>query len=277
MNIRLFVSDLDGTLLNQDHRISEKSSEIILDIQRAGGLFLAATGRAWKSVNPILNDAGISCGAILLNGAEFRTENGNILFHRFIDQAGTDRILHLLQKYRIDFEVHTNRGDFSIYSEMNHELRDLQDMIRCLAAQALHDPGPDQREEIRILKFFIPCHAFWLYDGLIKELEDIGGISITTSGSCNLEITSSDATKADMLKQVAAYYGITEPEIAVFGDSENDKTMLKEFRNSFAVENAPDDVRSCASSVIGCNDEDAAALKMRDIFLTKAGSSFCIQ
>lgn len=246
MKIRMFVSDLDGTLLNSNHKISGFSAGIIRTAQNSGRVFLVATGRSWNSASRILGDAGITCGAVLLNGAEYRTKDGQVLFREYLGQEDTDRILSVLQKNELSFEMHTNIGDFAISA--------------CNTPQAPHG--------IRVLKIFIPCHTPEIFNRIKRNLKASEHINITASGLTNMEITSSGATKALMLKKAASRLGISEEEIAVFGDGENDKSMLQQFRHSFAMKNAPKDVQKCSASVIGTNEKEAVALQIQKIMAT---------
>lgn len=225
MSIKLFASDLDGTLLDDNSKISRRSSAAIRHVQEEGKIFLAATGRAWESVRPILVEAGVSFGAVLLNGAEYRTGDGKVVFREYIGEGTSGKILNLLSRYRISYELHTGCGD-------------------------------------RILKFFIICHDPSLRQAVMCELRNLPGIYIASSALWNIEVTSENATKEKMLERVGQLYDILDDEIAVFGDGENDKPMLRHFRNSFAMGNAVDDVKRCAGAVIGSNDEDGVAEMM---------------
>jgi len=68
-----------------------------------------------------------------------------------------------------------------------------------------------------------------------------------------------------MLAKVAKSLGIQENEIAVFGDGENDKTMLKRFYHSHAMENSHDSVKHCARYIIGTNKENSVAKQIEKI------------
>lgn len=83
------------------------------------------------------------------------------------------------------------------------------------------------------------------------SLDHINEINITSSDPHNIEITANHAAKDIMLAKVAISLGIQENEIAVFGDGENDKTMLRRFCHSHAMENSHDSVKHCARYIIG--------------------------
>lgn len=76
MEVKILASDLDGTLLDQNSRISEKTAKAIKEAQNAGIHFIAVTGRSWETAHQIFQEAGIEVDYILLNGAEFRISSG---------------------------------------------------------------------------------------------------------------------------------------------------------------------------------------------------------
>ena len=65
--IRLIASDLDGTLLNEEGMLSEKTAECIRNAQQAGILWVAATGRSLKTASELMRTAGVSPEYLLLN------------------------------------------------------------------------------------------------------------------------------------------------------------------------------------------------------------------
>ena len=81
MDIQLFVSDLDGTLLNEHSQVAPETAQAIQRAQQAGIRWLTATGRSWNTAAPLLEQAGISCDFVLLNGAELRSAKGELLMH----------------------------------------------------------------------------------------------------------------------------------------------------------------------------------------------------
>ena len=87
MSIRLIASDLDGTLLNEESMLSEKTAECIRTAQQAGILWVAATGRSLKTASELMRTAGVSPEYLLLNGAEFRKSDGTLIFQKSIEES----------------------------------------------------------------------------------------------------------------------------------------------------------------------------------------------
>ena len=253
MKMKLFASDLDGTLLNEKHIISQQSADVIRTAQQTGKVFLAVTGRAWGTVYPLLKEAGVSCGAVLLNGAEYRTEDGKIVFQEHIKESAVSRILRILLEYGIDFEINTSCGDFSTNTGV------------CQTARVFSKEKVFGEKGTEVQKFFIFSSEMPMLIRVKERLEHIKEINITSSDPHNIEITANNATKDKMLAKVAKSLGIQENEIAVFGDGENDKTMLKRFYHSHAMENSHDSVKHCARYIIGTNKENSVAKQIEKI------------
>ena len=69
--IKLIASDMDGTLLNSNHKISKENLEAIKKAEEMGVKFAIATGRIYEDVEPLLKENGIKCQCIVLNGGEY--------------------------------------------------------------------------------------------------------------------------------------------------------------------------------------------------------------
>ena len=77
--IKLIASDMDGTLLNDDHMISDENLKAIRKAQEMGRHFTIVTGRDYGAVKSYLEECNLKCECILSNGAEYRDVNGNVI------------------------------------------------------------------------------------------------------------------------------------------------------------------------------------------------------
>jgi len=93
--IKLIASDMDGTLLNASMQISEENIQAIKYAQSKGIEFMVATGRNRKEALPPLQEAGIDCAMITLNGAQVYDEAGNSLFTVPISHEQTRSLIAL--------------------------------------------------------------------------------------------------------------------------------------------------------------------------------------
>lgn len=113
MAIKLLISDLDGTLLGADSRITHQTADTLNRAHRAGIRLLVATGRAWGTAAPLLRQAGVECDFVLLNGAEYRTAQGILQCALSLSPSNARDAVTILQQHRLDFEINTDQGDFS--------------------------------------------------------------------------------------------------------------------------------------------------------------------
>ena len=94
----LYVSDMDGTLLNRESRVSERSASIISELSRRGALITVATARTPATVEPLLAGTYTSIPAIVMTGsALWDRENQRYIDPRFIDSdtVARSRSVHI--------------------------------------------------------------------------------------------------------------------------------------------------------------------------------------
>ena len=65
----LYVSDLDGTLLGSDSRVSQRSAELITELSARGALITVATARTPATVVPLMAHAATGVDYIVMTGA----------------------------------------------------------------------------------------------------------------------------------------------------------------------------------------------------------------
>ena len=115
--IKLIASDMDGTLLNSRHEIDNESVEAIKNAEEAGIIFAISTGREYGNVKPFLEKHNIKCQCILMNGAEYRDEDGTIIDVINIDKDIASKIIEILNKNKVSARIFTNDGIYTSDSE----------------------------------------------------------------------------------------------------------------------------------------------------------------
>lgn len=92
-------------------------------------------------------------------------------------------------------------------------------------------------------------------------------IEIVSSESDGIDITLKNVSKGNAVKILANYYNLSLDNIAVFGDNDNDISMLNVTKNSFAMGNATEEVKNIANFVIDSNNEDGVAKAIKKYIL----------
>jgi Cof subfamily protein (haloacid dehalogenase superfamily) len=254
--IQMIASDLDGTLLKQDWSISSYNVDVIKAAEEKGIRWITVTGRSFGGAYPILSQYDIKCDYVLMNGAEFRTAEGKIIFAESMDTFKARVVCKRLKEEGLDFEINTDHGDF-MTKEGNPYAEYLKDGFEQLF-----------ENDFKIRKILCFCQDISKLDRLKKEIYEELGLSVLSSFATNMEVTAPLAKKGIMLKRVAEYYGLKAEDIAVFGDGENDISMFQSFPVSFAMKNGVEQLKNIAAYITDfTNEEDGVGRTVKEQLL----------
>lgn len=270
---------MDGTLLNEDCKISNRVMEALKLAKQKGILFFLATGREYDIVSPIIEEYNLQCGQILMNGSEIRDDKGNIVEAINLDKSVVPTILTIAESYGLYNEIFTDRGMFTTmekeaYFEANAyrfhgfrpdlSLADCKEFVKEMNRYKEHTYISNVNEfihsKVEIRK--VSCFHFDLEKvKLAKEVirKNINGIAVLSFFDDNIEITNIQAQKGLILKKLIRKMGIKTSEVAVMGDSFNDISLFEEFEHSFAVNNAIPEIKQIAKYFVSSNKHDGAA------------------
>lgn len=274
--IKLIASDMDGTLLDSKMAISDDNASAIREAARQGVEFMVATGRAYSEAQPALEEAGIDCAMITLNGAQVFDKQGKTIFTAGIEKATAKKVLDLLDQNNIYYEISTNEGIFSEHQEKRienfaaHIAETMPHLTYkvAIAMAAAHlsllkityvtDMGEViDREDIEILKiigFSIDGPKVLGPTGM--EIEKLSDVVVTSSAQNNIEINHKNAQKGIAVAHVAKLRGIKAEQVMTIGDNFNDVSMLQWAGVSFAMGNAEVEVKDYAKYVTSTNLEN---------------------
>lgn len=266
MNIlKAAAFDLDDTLLRDDLSISAFTEGVFRRLNKAGFFLIAASGRSCMSILPFVERLGCICLYIACNGAEIYDGPTGELLHA---ESFSVELAHEICDFGAEYGCYaqTYGGDsfffnqYSVYAE------------RYAAASMLKGVYVgDLREYIREPRSKILMMAD--EKQIARMLEEArarfaGRLSVTCSKPYFLEFNPLNATKGIALGFAARRLGIRTEEIAAFGDSLNDLSMLQAAGCSVAVANARPEVRSLCDDVCPSNQEDGVARWLQDHILS---------
>ncbi|WP_298550637.1 HAD family hydrolase [uncultured Algibacter sp.] len=247
--IKLVVTDLDGTLLNSNHKASPLFFEQFKLLKSHNILFVAASGRPYysiiKKLNPIKNDTIIVA------------ENGGIV-------VAQDKLLlstPMDKKSLLDMESVINSNDqihpiyctkskayFSDTSSEDHIKALIEYYPKFSVIKSINDIKEDI---IKIAIYNSEDSEKHIYP-LFKKFETEYKIKI--SGKYFLDISDNLANKGHAIQMLQNTYNISADETLIFGDYNNDIEMLKLATYSFAMENAHENVLKIANYKTKSND-----------------------
>lgn len=274
--IKLIASDMDGTLLDSKMSISKDNASAIREANRLGIEFMVATGRAYTEAKPALEEAGIDCAMIALNGAQVFDKSGNSLFTAGIEKQKSKSIIDILEENNIYFEVSTNKGIFSQQQERrienfaSHIATTMPHLtykvaiamaaahLSLLAINYVDDIRTvieeDNVEVLKIIGFSMDGPK--VLGPASLQIEKLKELAITSSAQNNIEINHVRAQKGIAVAQVAKERGISPEEVMTIGDNFNDVSMLQWAGVSFAMGNAELAVKDEAKYTTSTNLEN---------------------
>ena len=271
--IKLIASDMDGTLLNEKHKIDKETVDAIKYAEKAGIAFAITTGREYYSVKDLLLENDIRCECVLMNGAEYRDEDGVILEKIDIELENAIEIINILQKEKVSARIFTNKGIYTtdtkeealkemVYKTLsfNPNLTDEEALVISKAKpyftqlKYIVNLKEFLSRDIEIRKFGAFHRNIELINKMKKIIGEIKGVAVSSSFKDNLEVTHLTAQKGIVLAKVAEKMGFKREEVLVIGDSFNDYSMFTEFTESVAMGNAIPEIKKIAKYITEANN-----------------------
>ncbi len=265
----LYVTDLDGTFLTPDSRVSSVSASIVSRLSREGAMITVATARTPATVEPLLADTYTRLPAIVMTGATLWDRDAkDYVDSRFIEPETVAEIARRAERHGVNPFVYTLPADdiMQVYhsgSMSVHDEKFVQERVSLSLKR--FNLGVDRVVDLmrkRVILFFamgsiesinsladdlranVPCSVSNYVDIFGK---DVGIIEIFAPG----------ISKAAAVRKLACDYDARR--VVVFGDNLNDLSMMAVADLSVATGNALPEVKRRADIVIGRNDEDAVA------------------
>ncbi|SFB97838.1 hypothetical protein SAMN04488102_10274 [Alkalibacterium subtropicum] len=279
--IKLIVSDMDGTLLDEEMEISQANVSAIKRVQSQGIHFAIATGRDYPLASPVLEENGIKCPLIAQNGAQYFDADGNNRYNRGLEKSTVRKMLSIFSDYNdIHEELMTNKGIFSDNKDKRLEMLAMmiydmnpdttyEEALENAAgyAEKLQINFVDDYQEIIsdnsaiILKVSVHSSKGREVLGPLREElhREIPDLAITASSKRNLEINHAAAQKGIAVAQLAKQLGIKADEVMTIGDNLNDLSMLEWAGYSVAVANAEPEAKEAARFETSSNRQNGVA------------------
>ena len=271
MNKTLYVTDLDGTLLNRQDRINPESIAIINELVKKGMLFTYATARSLVSASVVTQGLSTDFPVIIYNGAFIiHPSTGEILSEKSFTIEEQQRVIEVLDEYDISPLVYSYVDEVERVSWIVS--RESDGIKRYINNRTKTDPRfrpISSKEELYQGEMF-----YYTCIGEREELQPAYDVlSKDARFRCTIqqelyrpeywfEIMPSKATKAEAIGQLKKLWNCDR--VVSFGDAINDIPMFEISDECYAVENAVDALKEIATGIIESNENDGVAKWLKE-------------
>lgn len=267
-NIKLIAIDMDGTLLDSKGEISEENKKTIRAAQENGVVVAICTGRFSENASMVIDDAGLFCPVVALNGAAFSLEPfSNPIVKNMMEAKTVKAVFDILEKHKADYfmflpkKVITRRIGDAHHSELSQGQR-LREKCGVIYLQGYE--AAKENAENQIYKFFVyNKHNSCDLEALKEELTDVEGIYTTCSGKNSVEIMPLGVDKGLGIEMLCRHFSVSMRDCMAIGDYDNDLSMIERAGLGVAMENSIDELKKKSKFVTLNNDLDGVAHAIR--------------
>jgi Cof subfamily protein (haloacid dehalogenase superfamily) len=270
MSYKMIVLDLDDTLLRDDHSISDRTKQALMEAQEMGVKVVLASGRPTFGMKRIAEELSLAkYGSFILS-----FNGGKILncrtYEEMFSSTLTPEAVHNLYDIsrREGVYIHTYVGD-EIITEDENPYTTIEAKLTGLPINVVNRfVDGVTKPVVKVLMVEAPETLKAVETKLQKELDQ--EFSVMRSKPFFLEFTEKGVTKGTSLNQLIQICGIKREEVIAIGDSYNDQAMIEFAGLGVAMGNAPDDIKAIANFVTDSNMNDGVAKVVEEFILNKS-------
>lgn len=261
-DIKLIVSDVDGTLLNHENEIGDYTAEIIKKLRAKNILFTLATQRIYSSLTDIIEKLKIDIPVISVNGAYIRSKDGQVLNRSVLKSKQVLKAIELSDNTFVRIALCCD--DEIVFTDSNSIIKDF--MKRANTTYTLVDSYDNYLDNtLEIIMMGSEKHDVKRIYSKMKFPYTIGlrikyFKSATLQGYYNLEVLKKGISKKTGLQHLANHLGLKKNEVLVMGDWYNDRDLFEFGGLNIALQNAVPELKAKANYITEfTNDEEGVA------------------
>lgn len=271
MKYKLIASDLDETLLNENHHVCQKNIDLIKKARDLGVKFVPATGRLFTGVIDVLKELDLydKEGEYVLsaNGGIITENKGNkILKCCGLTLDKTKELFAFGKQYNICIQIHTLNNIF-IYNINEDEKQRVT--YQGVKFSEFEEENLDFLKDEKIIKMLFETTDIPYLESLEPKLQSIveGVVSVSYSSSRYMELNQLGVDKGQGLKDLANLLNISLDEIIAVGDHFNDIDLLKTAGLSVAAGNAIEEVKAICDYTTKANHNEGVLAEVIEKFI----------
>lgn len=265
MTVKLIALDLDGTTLNSDKVISEKTRKALAEADARGVSIVVATGRPISALPSDVFEIDAVRYVLTSNGAAITDlETKNTFYRNCLSPLAVESSVKLLENTEyilegfLDGEAYIEKSYYEYVQRTGRSFRDVKYILETRKpVENLCGFMLDNKDNIENIN--VNFENLSVKPALKELLLTIPEATITSSFKNNLEVGGATTSKAQALREMGKILGIKQQEMMAVGDSPNDIAMLKAAGLAVAMGNGEEEVKAIADYVSADNNHDGVA------------------
>lgn len=267
--VKVVFSDMDGTLLNNAHKLSECTAKAVMEVRRKGVRFVLASGRPAVTMRPFHTQLGLSEPMICCNGAMV-VEGDEVLDFFPLSTEIVKKLIALGLK----MQVYGQFYNYSHLSTFEHHRGD--------TFLAMYQPNYEAVSGLKV-QFYEAADAplesvsKWMFLGEHERLCEVrqvieaelgDEVDVAFSQRHFLEVMAKGVSKGRAALALLKKWGIDTVDAVAFGDEANDKELLSVVGCGYVMKNGIEALKQSGKAVTPFgNDEDGVAKVLEGLIL----------
>lgn len=265
-DIALVISDVDGTLVTSDKRLTPATHDAVRRLAQAGIGFTIASSRPPIGLKPLAAELGLTLPMGAFNGSTLVAPDLTILSETLIPAEAARTAARLLAEAGLDIWVFAE-GRWNLTDPFG-PYTDLERRTLRAEPHTVADLGPLLDRAAKIVGVSADAAHLEACEATIALALD-GQADVHRSQAYYLDVTPPGAGKAGFVDAMSLHLGIDRSRIATFGDAGNDVPMFARSGFSVAMGNAAPAVQAAARAVTDGNDADGFAKAVAEFILRR--------
>ena len=262
-NIRLIVSDIDGTILDDQHQVDSQLREQIPLLKKENIPFVLASARSPLGMEPIARELGLGDNPLACYNGALIIKGDSNQYETIIEHPLDKKEIHIfLELVKTEFPS----VSINLYSGKDWITERFDKWVQ-IEADITGEQPLIQNVLLPVLDALIPVHKLLLIDeaAVIQQLHaylqtlDFPNTSFYLSKDNYMEVTHQQVSKEHALLEVANHYQIPLEQVMTIGDNFNDLPMLRLAGLGVAMGNAPQEVKADARTETYSNNQHGVA------------------
>lgn len=255
--MKIIFSDIDGTLLNQEHVVTPDTQAAIKACVDQGLLFVPVSARMPEAIRPITESFGLRTPVIAYNGALLQTEQQETIASRSMTMARAIEVARLVEELGTDFawNIYSYQDWYS--SQQAHDLVHNEEVVVGLTSTTSSlEELAHLKEAHKVLVMCPPEKT----DSIMETLKaNFSELSIAKSLPHLIEVMAAGIDKGQAVTDFARYYQVDLAQTMAFGDNYNDLEMLETVGQGYVMGNAPEPLKERIGQVTKDHNHDGIA------------------